>query len=213
MEQNGSSMNSTSLAEQGYWPAQADEYFAAGRYSRAVDLCLRKLDSGPEVISGRVILAKSLYHAGQFQQAREQFHEVLKFDATNLVALKYLGDILFREGEEASAMTYYRRIFEIDPHCGGLSCPMEKATTVETRQLTVRRAQETVVKERPTRLREPAFITETVGDIYRDQGYLHLAREVYCRLLDNRKDNRIAEKLRETEEKLSKREGLHESTH
>jgi tetratricopeptide (TPR) repeat protein len=200
------------LAQQGYWPAVASEYFAEGNYSKAADLCMRMLENEPQVVSGRVILARSLYHAGQFRQAREQFVQVLKFDSDNLVALKYLGDVLFRAGEEAAAMAYYRRVFEIDPHTSGLKCAIEKAETVETRQLTIRRPSETVPVRKSRPLLEPAFITETAGDIYREQGYFQLAREVYARLLQGRENNRIADKLRETEDKLNKKEGAHESS-
>jgi len=92
------------LVQKGYWPAVALEHFAEGKYAKAVDLCGRMLEQEPGVISGRVILARSLFHAGQFERAREQFVEVLKRDSKNLIALKYLGDIHFREGEEAAAM-------------------------------------------------------------------------------------------------------------
>jgi tetratricopeptide (TPR) repeat protein len=201
------------LAEKGYWPAIASEYFAAGKYSKAVDLCQQKLESEANVVSGRVILARSLYHAGQYVNAKEQFLQVLKYDATNLVALKYLGDILYRDGEEATALAYYRRIFEIDPHCQGLSCPLKQSGAVEVKQLTIRRARESITGKKSIPLREPAFITETVGDIYREQGYLQLAREVYRRLLKDKDSSRIMEKLSETEEKLDKKEGIHEDTH
>lgn len=213
MEEAIGIIDNRALAERGYWPATASELFAAGKYSKAVDLCRRKLESEGNIVSGRVILARSLFHAGQYAEAKEQFLRVLKLDAANLVALKYLGDILYRDREEAAAMTYYRRIFEIDPHCEGLSCPIENPGKVEIRQLTVKRAGETAPEVESIRLREPAFITETVGDIYREQGYLQLARDVYRRLLTAGESGRIAEKLSEIEEKLNKKEGTHEGTH
>lgn len=194
------------LVQKGYWPAVALEHFAAGKYAKAVDLCGRMLEQEPGVISGRVILARSLFHAGQFERAREQFVEVLKRDSKNLIALKYLGDIHFREGEEAAAMACYRRIFEIDPCTRGVSSPMEKKETVQTRELTVKRPEETVGGRRPQPLQEPAFVTETVGDIYREQGYFLLAGEVYRRLLSGADNTRIATKLKEVEEKLSIKE-------
>lgn len=205
MSQAAEIIDGNSLARRGYWPALADDYFRSGRYAKAVDLCLRMLEDDPQVVSGRVILARSFYHAGQYRQAKEQFVEVLKLDSANLVALKYLGDILYRDGEEAAAMAYYRRVFEIDPHCAGLSCPIEQSASVETRQLTIKRPGEDMPQLKSSPLREPAFITETVGDIYFEQGYLKLAREVYSRLLADRQSSRIIEKLRETEEKLNKK--------
>jgi len=64
---------------------------------------------------------------------------------------------------------------------------------------------------RPSPLREPAFITETIGDIYRNK-ISPVGREVYRRLLDSRKqpDNR---KTAETEEKLSKNGNTNETAH
>jgi len=193
------------LANKGYWPAVAAVHFDNGAFSKAVELCRRMLDREPHVISGRVILARSMYHAGHYDLAREQFLEVLKRDANHIVALKYLGDILYREKEEAGAMAYYRRVMEIDPNCGGLSCPVDRTEPEGTKQLTLKRPEEKSSGKERVPLREPAFITETIGDIYRSQGYYHMAEEVYRRLLVDRDNNRIAEKLRETEEKIGKR--------
>ena len=184
----------------------AYQHFATGQYARAVELSRRMLESEPQVVSGRVILARSLYHAGQYEQSRRQFLVVLKADPANMVALKYLGDIAFHDGREASAMAYYRRVLEIDAHCTGLCSPIQRPETAQTRQLTIKRgAEKTLVKKTPV-LQEPAFITETVGDIYRDQGYYHLAGEVYRRLLVDRENNRIAAKLHDIEDKLVKKE-------
>lgn len=200
------------LANRGYWPAVAYQHFAGGHYARAAELCQRMLESEPHLISGRVILARSLYHAGQFDSAREHFLTVLRHDPVNLVALKYLGDIAFRDGEEAAAMAYYRRVLEIDSRCEGLCCAIRQPEAAPTRQLTIKRGEETAVDKRRSPIQEPAFITETVGDIYRDQGYYQLAGEVYRRLLVDRKNDRVFGKLREIEEKMTRKEKTHESS-
>jgi tetratricopeptide (TPR) repeat protein len=194
------------LARKGYWPALARKYFDEGKYSKAVELCLRMLEDEPDVLSGRVILACSLYLAGQYERARERFLEILRRDPANLVALKHLGDIFFRDGEEAAAMAYYRQVFEIDPCCRGLYCPVDKKETVQTRQLTLKRPGEKITKKQRMPLQEPAFITETIGDIYCDQGYYQLAGEVYRRLMVGNENSRIAEKLKEVERKLGIKE-------
>lgn len=201
------------LAQKGYWPAVAGKYLDEGECAKAVDLCLRMLETDPRNVSGRTILARSLFLTGQFESARDHFMQILRWDAANLTALKYLGDILYHDGEKAAALTYYRRVLEIDPYCQGLSCQLESADRPSVRQLTIRRQGESMSNARPSPLREPAFITETIGDIYREQGYLQLAREVYRRLLDSRENSRITEKLRETEEKLSKKENTNETAH
>lgn len=192
------------LAQKGYAPAVAYNYFCEGKYSRAVDSCLKLLESTPDLLSARLILARSLFHSGQFENARKQFLEILRNDETNLKALKYLGDISFRDGQKATAVSYYRRIFEIDPFCSGLSCEMRKQETVSvrTQPLTLKRGSESVASSRSKPLQEPAFVTETVADIYQEQGYFRLAGEVYRRLLASGNEARIAVKLRDVEEKI-----------
>jgi tetratricopeptide (TPR) repeat protein len=200
------------LARKGYWPAIAEEYLAAGKYARTVEYCLEMLEHEAPAISGRVILGRAYFHAGQYERAREQFETVLRGDPANLVALKHLGDILFRDGQAAAAMAYYRRILEIDPHSGGLSSPVTPSETTITRPLTLVRPGENAPVKEAGVFQEPVMVTETIGDIYRDQGYFHLAGEVYRRLLARSDNSRIVEKLRAVEGKLNKKDGIHESS-
>lgn len=192
------------LAQKGYAPAVAYNYFCDGKYSRAIDDCLKLLATEPDLVSVRVVLARSLFHSGQFENARKQFLAILKTDDANLRALKYLGDIAFKEGQEATAMAYYRRVFELDRFCRGLFSELNdrQTETVRTQSLTIRKKSETVAPRRLKPLQEPAFVTETVADIYMEQGYFRLAEEVYNRLLSGGNEERIAVKLRAAEEKI-----------
>jgi tetratricopeptide (TPR) repeat protein len=194
------------LADIGYWPAMAYEFFIDGKYAKAVELCRRMLENEPATTSGRIVLAKSLFHAGQFDEAREQFLEVLKQDAANLVALKYLGDLEFRDERIATALAYYHRVLEVDPYCGGLSSGIADRPAETTRRLALKRQSEPIAAKKPPPLAEPAFVTETIADIYRDQGYFLLAGEVYRRLLIGKNDSRIAAKLKEIESKTGIKE-------
>ncbi|MCK5124954.1 MAG: tetratricopeptide repeat protein [candidate division Zixibacteria bacterium] len=193
------------LARKGYTPAVASQYFADGKYSRAVDICLQFMEKEPDSVSARLIVARSLFHAGEKERACEHFQKVLNLDVNNLAALKYLGDILFAEGKEAIAMSYYRRIFELDPHNNGLHCSITREDKPRTWQLTLKRPKEKSAKRKKLIL-EPVFVTETVGDIYKEQGYFELAGEVYRRLLTGSENNRIAGKLREIEGKIKEKE-------
>jgi tetratricopeptide (TPR) repeat protein len=191
-----------SLAAKGYWPAQARQYFDEKKFSLAVELCLRMLDDDPDIISGRTILARALYEAGQYDQAREQFLEILNRDPSHLLALKYLGDIMYHDGEEAAAMAYYRQVLEIDPDYAGLSSQIKTNEKIQTRQITLKRSAEGVVVKETNSIQEPAFVTETIADIYCDQGYYRLAGEVYRRLMVKGSNSRIAEKLKAIERKI-----------
>ena len=194
------------LISKGYWPAEALECLNNCQYGRVVELCRRGLKSEPSSVAGRLILARALYHSDQPEKAREEFLNVLRADPGHLVALKYLGDISFEAGQEAAAMTYYRTVQEIDPYCGGLQCAVRKKVPEPVRQVTIKRRGEVVVKATKKKVPEPAFVTETVGDIYFEQGHYDLAGEVFRRLQGSRPSSRLADKLREVEEKLSRKE-------
>ncbi len=195
-----------SLAADGYWPALAERYLCEGKLSETVRLCKENLAEYPCLISGRLILARALYQAGQIDSAGDEFHRVLALDPDNIVALRYLGDIKFSAGDEFAAMADYRRILEIDPHCHGLKAPLRKPDTTTTRTVKLKRSGEHHDRTAAGTLREIPFYTETMGDLYLAQGYPRLAAEVF-RHLDGRSDNpRLAEKLARAEGKAREKE-------
>ena len=115
--------NNPDSAGKDYWPVVIYKHFSNKEYVRTIELCQFMLEREPNLIPERVMLAQALYHTDRHQQAHNQFLQVLKSDSKNLVAMKYLGDILFQNGERAAAITYYRRVMNIDPRCRGLYCP------------------------------------------------------------------------------------------
>jgi predicted Zn-dependent protease len=141
-----------------------------------------------------------LFHAGQIDSARKQFHELLARDPDNLVALKYLGDISFSDGSEASAMALYSRVLEVDPYCRGLCSPIRQAQTETTRTITLKATSERAgILRQANRLRNIPFYTETIGDLYLAQGYPRLAAEVFRTLSERSPNPRLAEKLTKAE--------------
>lgn len=187
------------LCTQGYRPAQAAKYLAEKKYSKAVEICKEHLSEEPQSISGRLIYALALYHAGQMESAAEHFYHVLSFDPDNLVALKYLGDIKFAEGDEVAAMANYARILEIDPYCRGLKLDVRETKKETTRTITLSRQTESSITRQPLAV---PFYTETIGDLYLAQGHPQLAAEVYRTLNENNHNPRLAEKLSQAERKI-----------
>jgi len=198
------------LAQRGNPAAVAARALSEGKYSKAVEICREYLEENPNLLSARLILARALYHAGQAESAEKQFYRVLSVDPDNLVALKYLGDIRFADGDEQGALTNYRRVLEIDPYCRALSCAITTGTAEKTRTITIRRPQETAAMPhvRPT-AREIPFYTETMGDLYLAQGYPNLAADVFRNLSEKTQNPRIAQKLIQAEEKIKQKESSH----
>ncbi len=190
------------LIDQGYQPAQAAKYLAEEKYPQAVEICKEFLREQPGSVAGRVIYGLALYRAGQTEAAAEQFYQVLSVDPDNLVALKYLGDMRFAEGDEVAAMANYCRILEIDPQCKGLKSDLIPQSKESVRTITITREPESSTEKEAAspRWRIP-FYTETIGDLYLAQGHPRLAAEVY-RVLNEKKHNpRLQEKLVQAERK------------
>lgn len=192
------------LASGGYWPARAAILLAEGKFSRAVEICNANLAEQPDLISGRLILAKALLKAGQVESAVRQFSRVLARDADNLVALKSLGDIKFAEGERAGAMALYGRILEIDPDCRGIRSPLKRSGTETTRTITLKRARRSkAARPAPENSHTVEFFTETIGDLYLQQGHHRLAAQVFQAIAERNSSPRIADKLAEAEQSIS----------
>ncbi|MBU8933592.1 MAG: tetratricopeptide repeat protein [candidate division Zixibacteria bacterium] len=194
------------LVRQGYWPARAARFLADGKYSRAVEICREYLSDTPHMVSGRLVYAEVLYRAGQVERATEQFYRVLSLDPDHLVALKYLGDIKYADGDELTAQANYQRILEIDPGCCGLRSEMQKRKTETTRTVTIHRRTETAAAMPTEMLREIPFYTETVGDLYLSQGHHRLAASVFQNLVDKDDNPRLREKLDNAEKKIITKE-------
>jgi tetratricopeptide (TPR) repeat protein len=194
------------LASKGYWPAVAMEYLNDEKYSKAVELCRLRLKEYPEILSGRVILARALYHSGQYEAAEEEFYKILGKDPNNSAALKYLGDLKFRAGDEITALSYYEKVLEIDPYSKALKSPIKKSVTEETKVLTLKRGSEDVEVD-DSDLREIPFKTETVADLLSSQGHFRLALKVFQHLAGQSPNPRIMEKLEKTKNALKDKEG------
>ena len=198
-------LGSDSLAETNYWPAVAASYLATGKYSAVVELCKEHLAESPELLSGRLLYARALFEAGQMESASEQFYQALALDTDNCVALKYLGDIAFRTGDEFAAFSYYSRVLELDPHCRGIRSELKPKPAQTTRTINLVRHEETAAPVTGP-LRSIPFYTETMGDLYLKQGHARLAAEVFRTLNESAPRPSLLEKLKLAEEKARDKE-------
>jgi tetratricopeptide (TPR) repeat protein len=208
------------LESAGYWPAIAMRLVSEKKYASAVQVCREHLLSGEDILSGRVAYALALYRAGQTEAASEQFHLILSREPNHLVALKYLGDIAYAQGDEWSAMANFGRILEIDPESDGLRCDLpQRGARETTRTITLVRPLEDTddaTKSRPTRVttkevapKRELLYSETIGDLYLAQGHARPAAEVFQWLYDKNPTPGLAEKLAHALEKSPEKEISH----
>ena len=205
-EEFGSNLTNE-LASKGYWPARAARFFEQGRLSAAVELCRENHQAEPNLLSGRLIYARVLYHAGQSESAEEQFYRALTLDPENMIALKYLGDIRFAANEEMSALAFYERVAANDRGWKGLRSDLSahRPTTAKTIKL-VSRPEGKARKGQEVNLRPVPFCTETIGDLYLAQGYPRLAQKVFQTLNSRTQSVRLQEKLARAEEQVKERD-------
>lgn len=196
--------STSELSVKGYWPAQAMEYLVERKYSRAVELCTSRLKDEPDILSGRIILARALYHSNQLNEAESHFYRILRLDPDNILALKYLGDLKFRAGDALLACSFYERVQKLDRYTRGLRSSLAKEKserTKETKLLTIRREGETgkTIKKTGQRLRQLPFDTETAGDILLEQGHSRMAGKIFKKLFRKNESPRLLEKLEKIE--------------
>lgn len=205
-EESGSSL-ATKLASQGYWPARAARFLEQGKLSAAVGLCRENLQTEPNLLSGRLIYARALFHAGQSESAEEQFYRALALDPESMVALKYLGDIRFAANDEVSALSFYGRVAASDSGWKALKSDLASRRPATARTIKLVRGSATRVgKGQDVNLRPVPFCTETMGDLYLAQGYPRLAQKVFQTLNSRSHSERLREKLVRAEMQIKERD-------
>ncbi len=193
------------LAGEGYWPALAVRYFSEGKYSRVVELCREHLEEESIPVAARLVYARALWHGDRAESSTEQLYAVLARDPDNLVALKYLGDIKFAENDEHGAISHYKRILEIDPGCRSLCSDLKRPRKAGTRTINLTRREEKPSLTKSS-LRKIPFYTETIADLYMNQGYPRMAAEVYRVLNKDEGNPRLSEKLLQAEHAIKAKE-------
>lgn len=175
----------------------ADAYRKNGDIDKAIEVLERGLERMPQYASAHVILAKCYYDKGATERAKAEFRRVLELDAENLVALKFMGDILLAEDKRPEAAECYRKLLAVDPTNAGVARAlkeMEASFVVKEIDLADER------KTRDERPRELA--TMTLAGIYAAQGYYNKALRIYRDVLDREPANT------EAKEMVAKLEGL-----
>jgi len=168
----------------------ADAYRKNGDVDTAIEILDRGLEKMPHYASAHVILGKCYYDKGATERSKAEFRRVLELDGENLVALKFMGDILLAEDKRAEAAEFYRRILSID------------ATNAEVARALKEMEASFVVKEidladakamRDERPRELA--TMTLAGIYAAQGYYNKALRIYHDVLEREPGNMEAKEM------------------
>lgn len=173
----------------------ADAYRKNGEIDRAIELCEKGLERYPSYASAHVILGKCFYDKGATERARSEFLRVLELDPENMVALKFLGDILVAEGDRTGAAGYYRRLMAIDPTNEEIAAALDELEEgFQVQSIDLGDGKHVKKADGADEL-----ATMTLAGIYAAQGYYNKALKIYQDVIRNEPENAQA---REMVEKL-----------
>lgn len=152
----------------------SDAYRKRGMLSQAIEVCIQGLLHHPNLLSGRVALARALYDAGEIHKARQEAETVVKSAPENLAALRLLASICRDQGDSAGLLKTLGAIVSLDPSdreaLAGLS-----ALEQDGESSPGDRAGGSDGKMRE-------IVTRTLAEIYAAQGYYDKAIEMYRKL-------------------------------
>ncbi len=169
----------------------ADAYRKSGLVDKSVEICEEGIKKYPDYASAHVILGKCFYDKGATERSRREFERVLEIDSENMVALKFMGDILIGEDKSDEAADYYRKLLAIDPTNKEICASLEEIEK-EFRGREIDLENEESVKK----IEQPRdMATMTLAGIYASQGYFSKASSMYRDILEKNPDNEEAQKM------------------
>ncbi|HEV8664111.1 MAG TPA: tetratricopeptide repeat protein [Candidatus Methylomirabilis sp.] len=180
----------------------ADAYRKGGRLDEAIRTCRGGLKDHPTYASARMVLGRALIDKGQLQEAEKEFAIVLELSPSNVLAHRLLGDLAAGQGRRDEARQRYEAVLQLTPLDRDVQDALarltqeEKAPPPAAPLVGVAPAEPAgehakqawaLPGEPPT---EPAaapaalgLATETLADLYAQQGFGERAVEIYRELL------------------------------
>lgn len=143
----------------------ADAYRKEGLLDEAIEICLKGLEQHPNYPSAHVVLGRAYLEKGALQEAEAEFLKVIELAPDNLLVHRLLGD-LYREQERlAEAREQYEAVLAYNP--------------------LDREVKELLAHLPPSEgAVEEILATETLADLYVQQGLLEEAAQIYRRLFE-----------------------------
>ncbi len=93
----------------------AEAYLALGRPKDAVTVGKAGLDSSPDNLEGRVVLARAYCAMHQWKEAQGELLRVVKVDRSNRLGFALLGEVLLRRNDYERAVPVLQHAQNLDP--------------------------------------------------------------------------------------------------
>ncbi|OGG56233.1 MAG: hypothetical protein A3F84_10210 [Candidatus Handelsmanbacteria bacterium RIFCSPLOWO2_12_FULL_64_10] len=143
----------------------ADAYLRQGDMNRAIEICRQGLRYRPSYVSGHVVLGKSHFAAGMWEEARRAFNKALHLDPHHTVAIWYLGQIDRTMGWDDLALRNFQKARDLDPLSQSLQRAIEEILTSISSQMGQKLLDEVREEKDPAAEEgDPANRPEQPGD-------------------------------------------------
>ncbi len=201
----------------------AEEYIKSGLIDEAKQVCEDGLAANPSYLSGNLVLAKIHFDMGNFDDAFTEVKKVTSAQTDNIMAQNLLLDVYIKKGDKDNAITQCDIISFLDPNnedvisrkkeleTRGISHkelapePEEEVADDVTEYFTdygqvKTQVQEDVPQEEPNH----EITTNTVADLYIEQGFYDKGLNIYKEMLKESPDNQqLVDKVREIQAMVS----------
>ncbi|MDV2496031.1 MAG: tetratricopeptide repeat protein [bacterium] len=176
-----------------YFVPLANAYRAVGRSQQAVETLKEGLERHPDYLSARGALAAAYHSAGLTTEAEEEAQRVLAAQPENLLVRRLLVACHRERGRLEEALDETRQLLRLAPDDTRI-----QATLEELEALLDQDAKEAVAEappaeptpaEAPTEKPTEPEPTETLAELYANQGHLEEAIAVYHSLLEKEPEN------------------------
>lgn len=158
-----------------FWVPLADRYRRIGEVERAEALLREGLQRFPDSVSARIVLGQCLADLDRSDEAVEQFRGVLALDPQNLIALRALGALAAQAGRNDEARRWYDDLLAVDPMNDEARQALDALTPGDA--------------DRDAEDPPGELVTETIAELYSQQGLHGHAADVYRQLLQTRGDD------------------------
>ncbi len=195
----------------------ADEYRKSGLFDEALEVCEEGLKDNPGYLSADMVLAKIYFDMGEYEKSMQEVTKVVTAQSDNLMAQNLLLKLYINNGDKENAIKACDIISFLDPKNEEIIAtkqeleeqgiaqpepiPVEVADDVtdddlpeepdETLQESVEASAE-VVEEVADENLDAAddFVTNTMADLYIQQGFHKKALNIYKELLTENPGNK-----------------------
>lgn len=162
----------------------ADAYRKEGLLDEAISICLKGLEQHPHYPSAHVVLGRAYLEKGALREAEAEFLKVIELAPDNLLVHRLLGDLYRKQERLAEAREHYEAVLTYNPldrEVRELLAHLPLPAEPKPHLLPPPSREEAPPSEGAV---EEILMTETLADVYVQQGLLGEAAEIYRRLLE-----------------------------